>query len=458
MNAVLVSTSKLSLGPSKGELLNYEVKEETRDLANADGDTNGDILVDDGEDGEVMAETEQKHKPVDFTGHAFLHSSTFQEMMLKPELIKAISEHGFTNPSEVQFQCIPKAMMGLDILCQAKSGMGKTAVYVITSLQELDSASVEQPSILVLAPTRELAYQIATEFQRFKKYMTGARLALFFGGTSVAQDIENLRTGTSVQIVIGTPGRLRALIDAKALDLSHIKTFIVDECDKMLIGLDMRADVQYIFKATPVRKQVMMLSATLPREIQAVCKNFMQNPEILTVADDCDLTLEKLQQHYLKMVEAEKTKNLMELLDLLEFNQVIVFTNTVVRCLALAELLEKAAFPVIAIHSSMTQEDRLARYHQFKSFEKRLLVATDLFGRGMDIQNVNIVINYDCPIDTDTYLHRIARAGRFNSKGLAVTFIASERDSQIMNEVQDRFDISVTDLPDEIDCGLYMDK
>lgn len=173
------------------------------------------------------------------------------------------------------------------------------------------------------------------------------------------------------------------------------------------------------------------------------------------VDDETKLTLHGLQQHYVKLKENEKNKKLFELLDILEFNQVVIFVKSVQRCMALATLLTEQNFPAIGIHRSMVQEERLARYQQFKDFQKRILVATNLFGRGMDIERVNIVFNYDMPEDSDTYLHRVARAGRFGTKGLAITFVSDEGDAKILNEVQDRFDVNITELPDEIDLSSY---
>jgi len=270
------------------------------------------------------------------------------------------------------------------------------------------------------------------------------------------KDVQVLKSNCP-HVVVGTPGRILALVRAKKLTLKNVKQFILDECDKMLEALDMRRDVQEIFRNTPHEKQVMMFSATLSKEIRPVCKKFMQDPMEVYVDDEAKLTLHGLQQHYVKLKENEKNKKLFDLLDALEFNQVVIFVKSVQRCMALAQLLVEQNFPAIAIHRGMTQEDRLSRYQQFKDFQKRILVATNLFGRGMDIERVNIVFNYDMPEDTDTYLHRVARAGRFGTKGLAITFVSDENDAKILNEVQNRFDVNITELPDEIDLSSYIE-
>jgi len=211
-------------------------------------------------------------------GYVSIHSSGFRDFLLKPELLRAIIDCGFEHPSEVQHECIPQAILGMDILCQAKSGMGKTAVFVLATLQQLDPVE-GQVSVLVMCHTRELAFQISKEYERFSKYMSTIKVSVFFGGMNITNDEKVLKTNPP-HIVVGTPGRILALVRGKKLNLKHIKHFILDECDKMLEQLDMRRDVQEIFKATPHEKQVMMFSATLSKDIRPVCKKFMQDVSI----------------------------------------------------------------------------------------------------------------------------------------------------------------------------------
>jgi len=385
-----------------------------------------------------------------------IHSSGFKDFLLKPELLRAIMDCGFEHPSEVQHECIPQAILSMDVICQAKSGMGKTAVFVLATLQQLEPVD-GQVSVLVMCHTRELAFQISKEYERFCKYMPNVKVGVFFGGVGIKKDEETLKKNCP-HIVVGTPGRVLALARAGILNLKHVKHFVLDECDKMLEQLDMRADVQEIFKMTPHDKQVMMFSATLSKDIRPVCKKFMQDPMEVYVDDETKLTLHGLRQHYVKLSESEKNRKLLDLLDALEFNQVVIFVKSVQRCMALAQLLVEQNFPAIAIHRTMPQEERLSRYQQFKNFQKRILVATNLFGRGMDIERVNIVFNYDMPEDSDTYLHRVARAGRFGTKGLAITFVSDENDVKILNQIQERFVVNITELPDEIDISTYIES
>ncbi|KAM7257035.1 hypothetical protein ACFE04_012776 [Oxalis oulophora] len=398
-------------------------------------------------------------------GYVGIHSSGFRDFLLKPELLRAIVDSGFEHPSEgnlhlyqnnVQHECIPQAILGMDVICQAKSGMGKTAVFVLSSLQQIDSTSSEKGQVvaLVLCHTRELAYQICNEFQRFSRYLPEAKVAVFYGGVHI-KNHKDLLKNECPQIVVGTPGRILALARDKDLSLKNVRHFILDECDKMLESLDMRRDVQEIFKLTPHDKQVMMFSATLSKEIRPVCKKFMQDPMEIYVDDEAKLTLHGLVQHYIKLSEMEKNRKLNDLLDALDFNQVVIFVKSVSRAAELNRLLVECNFPSICIHSGMSQEDRLTQYKGFKEGHSRILVATDLVGRGIDIERVNIVINYDMPDSADTYLHRVGRAGRFGTKGLAITFVASASDSDVLNQVQERFEVDIKELPEQIDTSTY---
>jgi ATP-dependent RNA helicase UAP56/SUB2 len=396
-------------------------------------------------------------------GYVGIHATGFKDLMLKPELLRAITDCGFEHPSEVQHECIPQAILGMDILCQAKSGMGKTAVFVLTILQQLDPKAGEVGA-LVVCHTRELAFQICHEFQRFSVYMKQVKVANFFGGMAVKDQKESLAKEMP-SIVIGTPGRIKQLARDGDLKLATIRHFVLDECDKMLEQLDMRADVQDIFKMTPHDKQVMMFSATLAPEIRSVCKKFMTNPMEIYVDDESKLTLHGLVQHYVMLHEDEKNRKLNDLLDALDFNQVVIFVKSVPRAKELNRLLNECNFPAISLHRGLDQEERIKVYQQFKQGSKRILVATDLVGRGIDIERVNIVINYDMPETdemhgngADTYLHRVGRAGRFGTKGLAITFVASQKDSEVLNNVQERFDVDIKPLPDTIDTSTYMNS
>ncbi|KAG5520086.1 hypothetical protein PMAC_001162 [Pneumocystis sp. 'macacae'] len=386
-----------------------------------------------------------------------IHSTGFRDFLLKPELLRAIIDCGFEHPSEVQQVCIPQSILGMDIICQAKSGMGKTAVFVLATLQQIEAVDGEV-SVLVQCHTRELAFQIKNEYARFSKYMPDVRTAVFYGGTPVRNDIELLKNKEKCpHIIVATPGRLNALVRDKALRVGCVKHFILDECDKMLEAIGMR-DIQEVFRATPHQKQVMMFSATLSNEIRPICKKFMQNPLEIYVDDETKLTLHGLQQHYVKLEESAKNRKLNDLLDALEFNQVVIFVKSVQRASELDRLLRECNFPSICIHGALPQEERISRYKSFKNFNKRICVATDVFGRGIDIERVNVVFNYDTPADADTYLHRVGRAGRFGTRGLSITFVSSSGDAEILDKIQERFEVNITELPEQIDVSTYMNS
>lgn len=333
--------------------------------------------------------------------------------------------------------------------------MGKTAVFVLATLHQLTiSEEKKQVQVLVLCHTRELAFQIAHEYERFSKYLPAVQTAVFYGGVALKTHREILQKDHP-HIVVGTPGRVLGLAREGALKLDGLQHFVLDECDRVLEALDMRRDIQEIFRMTPHEKQVLLFSATLSKEIRPVCRKFCQDPMEIYVDDETKLTLHGLQLYYAKLAEAEKNRKLNDLLDALEFNQVVIFVAKVARAKELNRLLTECNFPSICIHAGQKQEERIAKYKSFKDFNARILVATDLFGRGIDIERVNVVINYDFPDDSDQFLHRVGRAGRFGTKGIAISFVSSEADQEILTKVQSRFEVNIPELPDEIDMSTY---
>jgi len=285
--------------------------------------------------------------------------------------------------------------------------------------------------------------------------MQDVKVKVFFGGINIKQHRDLLQQEIP-NIVVGTPGRILQLVKEQKLKLDGLKRFVLDECDQMLEHLDMRRDVQAIFKSTPHEKQVMMFSATLSKEIRPICRKFTQNPCEIYVDDESKLTLHGLQQYYVKLTEAQKNRKLNDLLDALDFNQVVIFVNGVRRCKELNKLLVECNFPSMCIFGGLNQEERLDRYNKFKEYKSRILVSTDIFGRGVDFERVNIVFNYDMPEKADQYLHRVGRSGRFGTKGLAITFVSSSEDSEVLAQVQLRFEVEISELPEKIDVSTYM--
>jgi len=351
---------------------------------------------------------------------------------------------------------LPHSLTGCDILCQGKAGMGKTAIFIFTIINRILKKEIKgELSCLILCHTRELAYQISKEFARFSKGLE-IKTCLLIGGDNEKNQAKELKEKPIPNIIIGTPGRILSLTKKNVLNLNNIQAFVIDECDKMLNALDMRADVQKIFKKTPCDKQVMMFSATLPEETKVVCKKFMRKPVEVIVNEEGKEHLEKLQQFYVKLEEKEKNGKLFDILDNVQFNQVIIFVNSIVRCETLNDMLTKNNFPSIAIHADLPQEERIKLFDLFKEFKKRVMVATELYGRGVDFLKVNTVINYDMSNTAEAYIHRVGRAGRFGTKGITITFLASEEDQKIFDELTKNYpNIKATVLPDQIDKNIY---
>jgi len=308
--------------------------------------------------------------------------------------------------------------------------------------------------------SRELAYQVEREFKRFNKYLSGCTTAVFYGGVSEEENIKTLKA-THPVIIVGTPGRLSTLVQKKKLDLKNVKWFVIDEFDRCLDDIRMRRDVQTVFLATPKEKQVMMFSATMTEELREVAHKFMKNPTDILVDSMAKLTLHGLAQFFVTLTEEQKLKKLVELLDMIDFNQVIIFTNSVDRCQALNHKLKEIRFPSVAIHSGMDQAERLKVYDSCKKNETRMIVATDLFGRGIDIDRINVVIQFDMATDPDSYMHRVGRAGRFGTKGLTIAFLTDAertvtrngkpltyKDTDVMRAVQERFEVQAKELTD----------
>lgn len=393
--------------------------------------------------------------------HSAVALGGFADFCLKSELSNAIRENGFEHPSEVQHQALPQAMLGSDILAQAKAGMGKTAVFVFALLEQMEKVPEgKKPhcQAIVIAHSRELALQLENEFKRFNKYLPHCTTGCFYGGVSEVENVRQLKKEVPA-IVVGTPGRLNALIKNGALDAKQVKWFVIDEFDRCLEDVRMRADIQNVFINSPKSKQVMMFSATMTDELRNVARKFMNNPTEIYVDQQAKLTLHGLKQFYCNCTEADKSRRLVDVLDTVDFNQCIVFVSTVERCEALTGLLNKLKFPAKAMHSRMEQSERFKVYESCKSNQTRIVVATDLMGRGVDIDRINLVVQYDMTSEPDQYLHRVGRAGRFGTKGVTVAFLTDDEreigkekrkytDKGVMKEVEDRFEANCTELTD----------
>lgn len=397
------------------------------------------------------------------TSNMGLSSVSFKDFLLKQELLRAVAEAGFENPSEVQSEALPTALQGKDLLCQAKAGMGKTAVFCLAILNNMDHKRPEPVSALIIAPTKELCYQIHKEFERLGKYLSTIKSVMCVGGNPIDQDKEKIASGPAV--VVGTPARFLDLFRRKIIKFDKLKFFVLDECDKLLEQRSTKEDITDIFTKTPSDKQVMMFSATYPAEVKKIASKFTQNPTEIFIHEQQKLVLEGILQYYLEIGEKEKTKKLTDLLDHLHFNQVIIFVSSVERTIELDKILRENNFPSMCVHSRLNTEERMTRFKQFKDGQGRILVSTDLFARGVDFARINIVFNYDMPKganerggdDADTYLHRVGRTGRGGTKGLAISFVAPD-DEALLKKIQDRFLVKISHLPNQIDTDSYMNQ
>ncbi|KAM0675477.1 Suppressor of the cold-sensitive snRNP biogenesis mutant brr1-1 [Gurleya vavrai] len=368
----------------------------------------------------------------------------FKDFLLRDELLQSIQDVQFEHPSEVQQKCIPRAMLGADILCQAKSGTGKTAVFVLASLHQLQPIEKET-SILVIVHTKELALQVKNEYARFINHFSKINVEEFYGGRSIEEDVKRLENGAPT-IFIGTAGRTLDLLQRRMIYFRHVKHFIIDEVDECFSDLGMRFDIQRILYKTPLKKQTMMFTATLSQEMKKDCLKFLTDPHVVLVGEESKLTLHGLSQSYALVADENKFSMLENILDSSEFVQMVIFVRDKFRAKNLANLMARKGFPSIDIHSDMTTEERMKRYQRFKEVKDRILVTTNLMARGIDFQDVNLVINYDMPESAETYLHRVGRAGRFETKGTAITFVESAADTTVLNDVQSRFEVSINNI------------
>ena len=375
---------------------------------------------------------------------------SFESFDLKKELKLGIKTCGIEIPSEVQQVCITRACTGIDILCEARNGIGKTLVYIIATLQQLpiESDGIEA---IVLCPTRELALQVGEQFRRILKFSPEITVESFFGGLSVSRD-EQILLERPPQIVIGTPGRILQLVKRKTLKLGNVKQFIVDECDEIFQSLSMRKTVQEIFVSTPQDKQVMMFSATIPEHINSICKKFMKDPYEVHLPDK-ELSLQRIQHYYVCSEYSKRIKTLLKFMAAWKFNQAIVFVSNSKRCDVLAHVLEKMKHDVVSVHNGLPQLDRMSRYNEFIEGDKKILVTTNLFSRGINNPRINFVINFDAPNTPINFLHRASRIMAPEGQGMVLTFVCGDKDATMLTKIQNQFDVAICKV-DEKDINL----
>lgn len=366
---------------------------------------------------------------------------SFDEMNLKEKLLRGIYAYGFERPSAIQQRAILPCITGHDVIAQAQSGTGKTATFSVSLLQQIDT-TVNECQALVLAPTRELAHQIQKVVLSLGDYME-VQCHACIGGTNVRDDLRKLEQG--VHVVVGTPGRVFDMINRRALRTDKIRIFVLDEADEML-SRGFKDQIYDVFKNLPPQVQVNLLSATMPDEVMEVTNQFMRDPITILVKKE-ELTLEGIKQFYVQVEREDwKLDTLCDLYDTLSVTQAVIFCNTRRKVDWLTEKMQQRDFTVSAMHGEMEQKERDVIMREFRSGSSRVLITTDLLARGIDVQQVSLVINYDLPNQRENYIHRIGRGGRFGRKGVAINFV-TEEDKRILRDIETFYNTAVEEMP-----------
>ncbi|QJE00776.1 DEAD/DEAH box helicase [Massilia forsythiae] len=343
---------------------------------------------------------------------------TFADLNIPAPILKALKDVGYETPSPIQAATIPLLMEGRDVLGQAQTGTGKTAAFALPVLAQIDT-KLTAPQALVLAPTRELAIQVAEAFQSYAAHIKGFHVLPIYGGQSYGPQLSALRRG--VHVVVGTPGRVIDHIEKGSLDLSQLKTLILDEADEML-RMGFIDDVEQILQQTPESRQTTLFSATMPPAIKRIAKTYLRDPQEVTVAAKTG-TAENITQRYWLVAGLQKLEALTRILEAEPFDGMIIFARTKLGTEELAAKLQARGFAAAAINGDMAQQQRERTIDQLKNGKIDILVATDVAARGLDVERISHVINYDVPSDPESYTHRIGRTGRAGRSGDAILFI-----------------------------------
>ncbi len=346
---------------------------------------------------------------------------TFDALGLGDRMTETCKRLGYEIPTDIQQRTIPLLLGNQDVIGQAKTGTGKTAAFALPIIETLVGAKAT-PAAIVLTPTRELAVQVAGEFERLGKEEEGFGVLAVYGGASINPQMDRLAKG--VTVVVGTPGRVMDLMRRGNLDLSGIRTAVLDEADRML-DMGFIGDIEWILEQTPSKRQTLLFSATMPEEIRALANRYMHDPVYIRVSTDDDMTVESTEQIYLRVGRRNKIWALSTILDKDDPDLTIVFCNTKVAVEMVARRLYEVGYSVDELHGDLRQTKRERVLDKFRESKVRILVASDVAARGLDIEETSMVVNYDIPEDPESYVHRIGRTSRMGRKGKAVTFVTS---------------------------------
>ena len=346
----------------------------------------------------------------------------FSEIAIGENILRVIQELGFETPTPIQAQAMPKIYDGKDVIGQAQTGTGKTAAFSIPLIERVDP-NENSVQVLVLTPTRELAIQVADEIRKFSKYMHGVKSLAIYGGQPIDRQIKTLKQG--VKIVVGTPGRILDHIRRRTLKLGAVKALVLDEADQML-DMGFLDDIEMILNETPNDRQTLMFSATIPREIEIIAKKYMKQPQKIKVVHK-ELTVPEIEQYFFEVKPHRKIESLCRILDMEKADLGLIFSNTKRNVDELVEKLQSRGYSVEGIHGDLKQSQRDRVMKKFRDRTIDLLIATDVAARGIDVENVSVVVNYDVPENFEYYVHRIGRTGRAGNVGLAYTLVTSRQ-------------------------------
>jgi len=374
---------------------------------------------------------------------------TFDDMNLSEELLRGVYSHGFTKPSQIQTKGIMPMLEGRDLIAQAQSGTGKTGTFVIGSLSRVDPA-LKKPQVLILVHVRELAQQIAKVATAIGSFMK-VKVLCAVGGDSVRENVSALDQGA--QFVVGTPGRIFDLINRNALDRSQIRVLIMDEADQMLQELFFEQVMCILDKGFPAQTRVALFSATMPESVRTVASKILNDPVRILIPPSA-VALNGIEQYYIDVEREDfKFECIADLYKNLNIAQAVIFCNTRKTAEKLTEKMTAHGFPVSCVHGELEKPERERRMKQFIGGENRVMIATDMIARGIDVQQISLVMNYELPQNHETYIHRIGRAGRFGRKGVTINILLPE-EVQTMKDIAEKFSIVLKETPSDLSMLL----
>ncbi len=357
-------------------------------------------------------------------------NATFAQLGLSTPVLKAVEEIGYETPSPIQLQSIPPLLAGQDLLGQAQTGTGKTAAFALPLLSRLNLSNIK-PQVLVLTPTRELAIQVAEAMQTYSRHMRGFHILPIYGGQPMGVQLRQLSRG--VHVVVGTPGRVMDHIRRKTLILDNLSGLVLDEADEML-NMGFIEDIEWILEHTPADKQTALFSATMPTQIKRVAKRYLNNPAEIHIKTKTS-TVDTITQRYWQVTGLHKLDALTRMLEVEEFDALLIFVRTKTATVELSEKLQARGHSSAPLNGDMNQSARESTVERLKSGKLDIIVATDVAARGLDVQRISHVINYDIPNDTEAYVHRIGRTGRAGRKGDAILFV-SPREKRMLYAIE----------------------